>query len=344
MDTSKKRWFEGLQTLRALLFIVVFISHSGSFFPTFGEWGGVAVYVFFVLSGFLAAVNFNKEKFKENGIIKSCCLSLYKRIKKYYPLYFIFLLVAIPINFQGWRIFLKCVLLIQSYFFNVETALSLNWPCWFLSSMMICFFLSPFMCYLSEKLKNKSKTLLIVVLFIVLNIWGMYWNTDMIQNSTGMGYYFVYLCPFIRLFDFLTGILFGQLYMSTKLDRVNNDIVDLSILGCFLLHLLLYKKLPVGVQYTSACMPVTLGLIWVFAKNYGSIQKLTKNNFLQHMGNISYELFIVHRLMLVRISQQSISIVNWCFGTLLIFIVAELGHRIMNFNGSIIFSKYPYQT
>lgn len=294
--------------------------------------GGVAVYVFFVLSGFLAAVNFDKEKFVEDGAIKSCFYSLYKRMKKYYPIYFVFLLIGIRINFSGWSNFLKCCLLIQSYFFDASIALTFNWPCWFLSSMMICFFLSPFICFLLQRIGNKSKVVFIVIIFIALSLWGLHWNTDMVQNDTGTGYYLVYICPFTRLLDFITGVLFGQLYTSFKWTSFHSNQLDLGILGFFLLQLLLYKRIPVGIQYTIAWMPATLALIWVFAKNSGIVEALTRNKFLQHTGKISFELYIVHRLILLFMSRQDTSMVIWCLTTLLIYIVAELGHRILNWN------------
>lgn len=40
MYKENKIWFEGIQTLRALLFGLVYISHSGAYFSTFGAWGG----------------------------------------------------------------------------------------------------------------------------------------------------------------------------------------------------------------------------------------------------------------------------------------------------------------
>lgn len=49
----EKRWFYGLQSFRAILFIMVYISHSGNFFHSIGVWGAAAVEGFFILSGFL---------------------------------------------------------------------------------------------------------------------------------------------------------------------------------------------------------------------------------------------------------------------------------------------------
>ena len=55
-----KTWFNGLQALRAVLFIVVFISHSGVFVDVPGHLGSIGVSSFFILSGFLSAVHFLK--------------------------------------------------------------------------------------------------------------------------------------------------------------------------------------------------------------------------------------------------------------------------------------------
>lgn len=36
----KKEWFAGLQSLKGILFIMVFLSHCGDFFPSCSLWGG----------------------------------------------------------------------------------------------------------------------------------------------------------------------------------------------------------------------------------------------------------------------------------------------------------------
>ena len=326
-------WFDGLQVLRALLFILVYLSHSGKFFNTYPQWGRGAVYAFFVLSGFLAAIHFDREQYRKDGLIKSCFHSLVKRLKKYYPVYFFFLLIAVLTNFSSWTNFIKCLFLVQSYFFDSASALSFNWPCWFLSSMMLCFLLEPILCNLSEKyVRGGAKIFCILLILLFLSFWGMHWNLEMLE--TGIGYYLVYICPYIRLLDFIAGILFGQLYILLGMERFSNDLVDLAIIVGFAFQLLLCKSFPPGVQYTISWMPVTFALIWIFAKNRGVIKGFTRYNFLKHIGNISFELYITHRLILLFVSRRDTSIISWAVTTFIVFFVAEFSYRIRELSGN----------
>lgn len=184
---DKKEWFDGLQALRGILFLLVFISHSGDFFPSNGAWGGAAVEIFFVLSGFLSGY-FYDETVRLS--LANCFLSLKKKIMAFWPLYMIMLFVSVYYRNDGLATFIKCIFLTQSYFGNTETALSFNWPSWFLSSILLSYFLSPVLNKLCKKIESKS-LLLMLLLFMFQISFAFYWKN--MAEPYSFGYYYIYI-------------------------------------------------------------------------------------------------------------------------------------------------------
>lgn len=138
----KKTWFEGLQVLKAILFIMIFLGHSGKFIATYGLLGGAAVAPFFVISGFLSGHGYDESNDKEIWAI-ACFKSLWKKLIKFYPLYFITLLFALYLKDGLLEGFLRHVFLIQSYFGDAEATMAFNSVGWFLSSIMLSYLLAP---------------------------------------------------------------------------------------------------------------------------------------------------------------------------------------------------------
>lgn len=69
--SEKKIWFNGLQSLRAMLFFVVYLSHSIGFHTQYVIYGGAAVSTFFVLSGFLSGYFYKND---ENSSLMLQCV------------------------------------------------------------------------------------------------------------------------------------------------------------------------------------------------------------------------------------------------------------------------------
>ena len=91
-----KRYFHGLQALRGILFLLVFLSHSGAFIGFTAFAGAFGVSAFFVLSGFLSGYFFNPAQI-QGKMIQVGVLYLWKKLKTFYPLYFAFLVLSIPL-------------------------------------------------------------------------------------------------------------------------------------------------------------------------------------------------------------------------------------------------------
>lgn len=322
----KKKWFGGLQALRGILFLMVFISHSGGFVSVPGLWGGYAVCAFFVLSGFLSGYAYKR---KTGGIIKECIVNLFHKIKSFWLLYFVFTIVAFVVMKNGTvKDLLRCSLLLQSYFGDANTALRLNWPGWFLSSIMLSYLLSPVLNKIVDAIFKKSKVICGIVgigILVGLFIWAYVWKND--YQAYGGGYYWIYICPLSRMFDFIMGIIMAQFYKETENKKISfefSSVLEGGVIVILLALMVKVSEIPNPYVYQAITVPLFLAVIWIFARCDGILTRwCSENKFLMYCGKRSFELFIIHRVVLWKLVSINSSIVFWGIALLVTIVLAE---------------------
>lgn len=342
--SSSIKWFNGLQVLRGLLFIMVFVSHSGHFIKVFGNLGGMGVSAFFVLSGFLLQYKTNESSKLGGG--NASFHNVIHFVKKFYPLYFVFLLIAVLINSgSSTKLdFIKCLFLIQSYFGNAKTALAFNWPTWFMSSAMICYFFSPFIGRVIKLIKCNIKLLIGLMAFCIalIILWNYQWRS--VPEPYGKGYYYVYIFPLARLLDFIIGSVLGEIYKSYG-NWINDncfankhDYIEVLVFLAFLGMQIYNKFAPKIMIYTVLWLPISLGLIWIFANEKGFISRyLCKSQVLLWLGSISFELYICHRMVLLFFQKYvGNSVMLWIYSIITTLVIAQFFSCIKKENRRIV--------
>lgn len=293
---NRTGWFDGLQALRALLFLLVFVSHSGDFLRGVdGAWGGIAVAVFFVLSGFLCGC---REPSADGVWWKDCILGVWKKLRKFWVLHFIVLLVAAWYMPGRFKDFIRCALLVQSFCGKAKVALSFNWPTWFLSSLMFCYLLAPLLNRAATRIARHAAFALPAV-WAVQAAWAAVWIGS--PEAYGPGYYWVYICPFARVFDFLSGVLVAKLFRRYGTGGASGAICTLTesaIIAVFAALLWKHDFVPMIFRYCVIWMPISAALIWAFAAGRGRVVKALCNPPLMWLGLRSFELYILHRVVL----------------------------------------------
>ena len=151
---------EGLQFIRLLAFILIFLSHSIGKLNILGAMG---VSIFIVMSGFLMTYNYYNREIKQNAFSFAV-----KKIWALYPIHIAFMAVAIAksllmiVKTQSLGSILELlkytvcnVLLIQAWIPKSSYYFSLNAVSWYLS---LCFFLYlafPVIIKILKKINNK---------------------------------------------------------------------------------------------------------------------------------------------------------------------------------------------
>lgn len=294
-----KQWFDGLNALRGILFLIVFVSHSGAFFPADGIWGAAAVGAFFILSGFL-------NGYQDNGTgdlsLNICFKSLWCKLRKFWLLHVVFTIAAVVILRKFSIVdFFANIFLVQSYLLNAKRALSLNWPSWFLSSITLCYFLGPILCRLFARV---SRSCVVVILCVNLFqfAWAYVWRNQ--AGAYGSGYYWVYICPFSRVFDFVVGVLLARFFCMvsrrrTDFSRYADFVAMLSVIVLALLFRF-HNHLGLIFQYTAIWTIPFSVIVFLMAQCLGKFDGfIAQCRWLSWFGRRSFELYIVHRLILV---------------------------------------------
>jgi len=319
-----KQWFNGLQALRGMLFLLVFLSHSGAFFPSEGLHGAMGVSVFFVLSGFLHGV---RPVVREGSLIRQCVFALGRKLSRFWLVYIAVLPIAAMLRPCSWGDVLKCVFLVQSYFGDATDALRLNWPTWFLSSIMLCYLLAPALNRFLRR-SGAAAPLTIVPLWVMELLWAVVW-LGCKATASDPGYYWVYICPLARLVDFTIGLALGVGFslrsQQSARSPVSSIVHEGIAIGIALLSLLECGHCPVSFAACSLWVPSAVALTWVFAECSGALTRACDARWLMWFGQRSFELYIVHRMVLLFIARTTAARpVSWVLALLLTCVFAEL--------------------
>ncbi len=309
-----------IQFIRFLAFLLIFLWHSSMWDIKIGNFklpgsagAAFAVSLFFILSGWLSGcsdVEYSKIKFKD--IISY----LIKKIKKFYPLYIITVLISITysnlpaaIAAHDWNSFfnlffqfVKNVLLIQSWF--PVGYFTYNGVGWFLSSIMFCYiFTIPIkgLIYKMEK-KKHSDIKLFAIALIIISVEILYLYLIRNYNREYLGY----IVPISRLGEYISGVIFGHLFM--RLVNVNKKynkalFTILEVLVLFGVTTLLYLIYPKWMNYVVAWLIPAYITVFVYSFNAGYISKIFSSKLLVKLGDLSFGCFLIHPLVISILSK-----------------------------------------
>lgn len=229
-----------------------------------------------------------------------------------------------------WSDWLKCLVLIQSYFLNIRTATSFNGVTWFLSSLLLSYFFAPILNRILGKAESSCCNLIVALICIIaVNIgFCAIW----IQNfeTTGISYYLVYLCPVTRCLDFAAGIAAGKIYrkyVSMSRISINKDFFLIIFFGSIWLSVVLMtlcSYVPVVFQYNSLWLPAAVINVLVFASSDVNILPTA----MIKLGNISFYCFIWHRLILWVVERVNTGLMGWILALLLTILTSYLCKKI----------------
>lgn len=303
MLTNKGK-IEGLQILRAIAFLEIFLGHCGVRFFT----GAFGVSIFMVLSGFCMAINYLPKietmKVTLTGNIKFAL----SKVKKLYGLHLIMLAVAwwfakMPTSAQAWKKMILDVFLLQSFSPHSETYFSFNGVAWYLSVYLFVCLFALWIIKGFSKCKSKYTVLgICAVIYGLMAVLGYAVTKKQINIGDNFAYWFTYVFPGYRLLDFTLGAAFGWLYLHReefKVSRWMMTLLEAAGVAAFVLVILIFHKIEniyPGLCYTVLFTPVSLLLVMIFAGSNGWIMRILNNPLFRWIGNISSYTFLIHQM------------------------------------------------
>lgn len=305
-----------LQFLRFLAFLNVFIGHGEQwlFFPyRTSHCATAAVSFFFMLSGLVAGYSLAGKPVVPSG--RNIAVFLWKKIRKVYPLYFLTTMFAVmfsPIpsllmasDFDGAGPQLvqlgKNLLLIQSWF--PENAHSFNTVGWFLSVLMFLYALSlPFGWLLNKLGQSKFWWLWIPGLFggIFCGIVFYCYGTQNLDMS-----FWHYQFPPARAGEYFLGMILGFMAVPGKkwLPDGKSWKAVYTVLEIGVLLFWYYSLSRPGNYWRNNIVSWVipeLAVLTIFLAGKGWCSDLFRRRELVYLGDISFECYLLHQLVLIR--------------------------------------------
>jgi peptidoglycan/LPS O-acetylase OafA/YrhL len=290
--------------------------------------GYIGVSFFFILSGFILAYNY-RDAILDQKILKSDFYSA--RLARIYPLHLLTLLIAVPLTLQN--VNFQIALWLKQLFFNLSLTqsfvpikniyFSFNSPSWSISNELFFYLLFPSIILLISRIKKLkySKTLLVPFLLLI----------PALMLVTPPTYYksLFYVNPFIRVADFIVGILLFELYLKVK-DKelvIHYNFLEFFSILLLVVFFIFHQLLPLVVRYSVYYWFPMSFLVLIFSFQKGILSKLLSNKKLILLGEISFGFYMFHQLILkyfVQFNKSDFHIVNEYLIITIVFIISIL--------------------
>ena len=319
---SKRPYIPSLQSLRAIAFLDIFLSHC-ELIPT----ATIGVSLFLLLSGFLMAYQYQSRETGETGVLASARFA-YRKIGKLYPLHITAMLFVasvqvlkllkngIKAGLLGHNII--CILLnalcLQSWIPSRKVYFSYNAVSWYLSTIIFSYFMFNI---LWKRICDKNKTAIISTAVVAISIMII---VSVVFQFLVLGglfpadvfHWVTYINPLYRFGDFLIGLLLGlslaknpQISIRT-LERWKCTLLEIIVIFFIAVTIFLYSKdmIPAFIKFSLVWMPISTITIVLLSIGTGGVkQALAESKVFVFLGNISGECFLIH-LIIVRILQR----------------------------------------
>lgn len=286
----------GLDYLRVSLAILIFLFHSHihlkcdyGILNGFIDMGAIAMTGFFLLSGY--ALNITNKELEE-------CKDIYKfyvkRLIHILPLYYVWggLNVLIHIILEGKTAAVEELVLLPVEVFGIQSVFSTlfsfshNSGSWFISCILMCYFVYPLILKLTKSLSDNARMNIIITLVIIL-LWSpivrRYFH---IQN--------IYSNPYFRILIFTIGVLISQM----NVDQTDNKLILIFRKPIICILTILCLILGTSIAYYIGIPHDNMLYNWIALPSFMSLLvSLGHINFkeskaLQYLSNLSFSIFL----------------------------------------------------
>jgi peptidoglycan/LPS O-acetylase OafA/YrhL len=303
-----------LSGLRIIAALAVYMSHVGpphsspAVLGSFIESGYMGVTIFFVLSGFVLALNYFESLTVPNA--RYIWRYIVARFARIYPLYILILFYilvhrhAFGENIEGWWVH---VVALQAWSPNLAQAYNFNGPAWSVSVEFFLYACFPFLVVVLSKLRTSYAIMvmfgLVVVAMTGLTAWfaitgrgGLPWV------DPGSAHRWLYRTPLTRLGDFTLGILAARLYAR---NRGRTDVVracgllavgaSLVIVGLMAWSANLFSVWSWDLAYA---VPAVLVIFGISMAPRSIPARLLSLPLIVLLGESSYAFYLIHQTAL----------------------------------------------
>ncbi|WP_394941560.1 acyltransferase family protein [Psychromicrobium sp. YIM B11713] len=264
---------------------------GGALETIFSKAGYLGVSFFFILSGFVIAWSY-KDGEKNTAFWR-------RRLVKIFPNHIVMWIVAMVLFAAAITSpagYLSNLFLLNSFVPDGSIYVAVNPPSWTLCSELLFYMLFPLLYVLVKKIKVQRLWLwagLMVVGILAVALITQFVISDSPKSAltpiSTLQFWFGYIFPVPRLFEFVLGSILARLVMQGVRVRLNLPVTLLLCLGGYLLA----YWVPFTFSFTAA-MVVPLALLIVVAAGRDADGKLgvLASKPMQFLGNISFGFYL----------------------------------------------------
>lgn len=286
----------------------------------FIDMGAIAMTGFFLLSGY--TLNLTNQKVNDASDIKHFYI---KRLITILPLYYVYALLNIAQNilFDGSGALTEELILLPIETLGIQSVFATLFPyshnggSWFISCILICYFLYPLLQTLTKGLSDNTRIWIILTFGFIL-LWSPFVQ-HYFQLQT------IYSNPFFRVLEFTIGVLVSQMNLHAE---TGNKLILLlrSPRMCILTVICLIVGVSIAyyigiphdfMLYNWVALPCFISLL----VSLGYIQ-FRPRKFVQYMSNISFSIFLSQLIVVWRGVQYVLSYIGCDSNTAKIFVSA----------------------
>jgi peptidoglycan/LPS O-acetylase OafA/YrhL len=309
-EPSAPRPLHQLTGLRLFAALAVYFSHvaapagSPDWLRALQKSGYAGVTFFFVLSGFVLALNY----FDTLRTPRQVWSYTAARIARVYPLYLVALSwPAVHLWAQGklpeWHLLQK-VLGIQAWNPDLHVAFGMLGPAWSISVELFLYATLPLLVPVVRLLDRHVATLLTVVALVLAGLFVLAWlfdstgRGDLLPADAASAHRWLYRTPLVRVGDFVLGILAARIFVRIRDRRANARLggwlIPVSIAATFLLAAqpsLVNSAWSWDAMYAVPAVALILGLAMA-PQNW--VSRLLSLRGVVFLGEASFAFYLCH--------------------------------------------------
>jgi peptidoglycan/LPS O-acetylase OafA/YrhL len=304
------RRLPALTGMRIFAALAVYLSHVGpphgspEVLKTFMESGYAGVTVFFVLSGFVLAVNYFREMTSLHLV--PAYNYFIARIARVYPLYVLLLFYFVVSmhahgeSVSGWW---RNLLVIQTWSPDIAHAYSFDAPSWSVSVEFFLYACFPLLIPLFARLRSARSILtaagVVAAAMLALTAWfALSGKGHLSMLDPASAHRWLYRTPLTRLGDFALGILAAQLFTVCgrqprvmRWSRVLAPLMALLIVALMCWRTLFFTAWSWDVAYA---IPAVVLIFALASEPRGLLAALLSIPAIVLLGEASYAFYLVH--------------------------------------------------
>lgn len=282
--TNRTAVFQGM---RVIALLCVMFLHAG--YPIVAI--GCPITFFFVISGFL---------YKDKG--ESYKGYLWNKCKKLFPIFWITFAIDFFLNHRvlSWKM-IPHLLLVQTYVPAAEpgTAEPFYYEylgvSWFISCLLFCYILSPFIYRLIARLSKEG------MLLLLLGVITLMCTLFYLPIPATYEKWFLYVSPYFRLLEYVMGMLLARIVTSTPSftpSRTSNTIGIILLVAYYAMSVLLQ------LDYWMWAIPnlVIIGYLYMYESPI--LTKIFGNNLMIRCATYIMPIYLFHDSLMEFVRSQ----------------------------------------